>query len=60
MILLNIALPTRCLDCTMIDKRHGIGKCKIKKGRLVPETRPAWCPLRERNDRSTLNNGLDA
>lgn len=47
MILLNIALPTRCLDCLLIDKRHGIGKCKVKKGRLVPKTRPAWCPLRE-------------
>lgn len=54
MILLNIALPTRCLDCTLVDKRHGIGKYKVKKGRLVPETRPAWCPLRERHDKTTM------
>lgn len=54
MILLNIALPTRCLDCPMIDKRHGIGKCKVKKGRPVPDTRQDWCPLRERHDKTTM------
>lgn len=58
MILLNIALPTRCLDCPMMDKRHGIGKCKVKKGRLVPETRPAWCPLKEQDDEQATMQGL--
>lgn len=54
MILLNITLPTRCLDCPMMDKRHGVGKCKVRKGRPVPDTRPDWCPLKEMTNEKRL------
>lgn len=46
MILLTIQMPDACRSCPLERK----GKCIVKKGRPVPETRPDWCPLREQDD----------
>lgn len=60
MVLIDMPMPDRCLDCPFFKKHSDCGQCKgTKKGKWIePEDydeRQVWCPLKETHACDLIN-----